>query len=204
MAFQPVPNVAHVTVEGVVDQQLTIIDLSFEISGGGITPVNLLGLCESVDGWASDSLAPQLSDDWSYVRTRARDLTSAAGAVAEFGTPTPGGVSGEALPNNVAACISLRTGFAGRSFRGRNYIPGVPSSLVTLNTMDSAFMANIVLVYDALVGPGTFLAGWQLGVVSRQTAGALRPSGIISPVVSVGFTTDKVRSMRSREIGHGA
>jgi len=204
MAFQPVPDVAHVQVMGQQDNQLTINDLYFEISGGGITPVNLQALVNAVDTWASGSLAPQLSDDWSYTRTRGADLSAQFGAVAEASTPAEGGSSAEAAPNNVAICISLRTGFAGRSFRGRNYIPGVPNDMVTLNTVSPVYLNALLLIYDQLVGAGTFLAGWQLGIVSRVTAGAVRPTGIITPVLSVSFTTPYVRSMRSREVGHGA
>jgi hypothetical protein len=41
-------------------------------------------------------------------------------------------------------------------------------------------------------------------VVSRRTLGELRPVGVAIPVVSVAFTSPYVRSMRSREVGHGA
>lgn len=204
MAFQAVPNVAHVTVEGSMDRQLTIIDLDFEISGGGITPTNLNTLVLAVDTWAHDSLSVQLSEDWSYVRSRAIDLSVPNGAVAESSSPATGGVASEAAPNNVAMCVTKVTGFSGRSFRGRNYIPGIPNAAVTLNTIDNTFIVNMLIIMHQLVGAGTFEAGWQLGVVSRQTAGALRPSGIISPVIQYAARSPYVRSMRSREVGHGA
>lgn len=204
MPFQPVPNVAHVTVEGTMDSQLTILDFDFEISGGGITPTNLNTLVIAVDDWASTQLYPQLSQDCQYVRTRAVDLSVAGGAVGETSTPTVGGVASEAAPNNVAMCVTKVTGFSGRSFRGRNYIPGIPNASITLNTLDAAFISNIVIIMNVLVGAGTFEPGWQLGVVSRVTGGLARPSGIISPVTSYTVRSNKVRSMRSREIGHGA
>jgi hypothetical protein len=204
MPFQAVPNVAQCRIIGNMDAQLTINDLFFEISGGGITPTNLQQLANGVNGWAFGNLAPQLSDDWAYVRTDAIDLTSATGPVATSSDPATGGVSGESAPNNVAACVSLRTAQRGRSGRGRNYVPGIPNTVITLNLMDDAFVNNLLLEYNGLVGPGTLVAGWQLVVVSRVTGGVVRAVGLAIPVTQVIMTTKYVRSMRSREVGHGA
>lgn len=204
MAFQPVPNVAQCRVEGRQDNQLTINDVYFEISGGGITPTNIQALATAVDVWARTSLASNLSEDWTYVRTIASDLTSATGPIGSASTPTPGGVAEEALPNNVAMCVSFRTAQRGRSGRGRNFVAGIPSPQVVLNTIDPTFISNILTVYLALIGPGAFVAGWEMVVVSRQTLGALRPSGLAIPITDIIAVTNTVRSMRSREVGHGA
>ena len=204
MAYQPVPNVAQCQMVGTVDGQVTINDIFFEISGGGITSANLGTLAGAVALWFSSTLAPLLSDDWSAQRVIATDLTTATGPRVDVGAAAPGGVSGEAVPNNVAACVSFRSGSRGRSARGRNYVPGIPGTLVTLNTLDPTFINDLVTAYQGLMGAGTFLAGWQWVIVSRVTAGALRPTGVALPVLNVLMVGDSVRSMRSREIGHGA
>lgn len=204
MAFQPVPNVALITISGRVDQQLTVNDLSFEVSGGGITSVNLGNLTDAVENWVSTSLAPSLADVWTCSQVHGVDLSVPNGVQASSGSIAQGGSSSEAAPNNVAACVSFETGFSGRSFRGRNYVPAIPNDEIVLNTMQGTFMSNMLTAYGALIGAGTFLAGWQWGCVSRRTGGAARPSGVISPITAVVFKTPYVRSMRSREIGHGA
>lgn len=204
MAFQAVPNVAQITINGRLDGQLTINDLYFEITGGGITPTNLLTITQAVSDWCMVNLRPNLSTSWEQTRFIGRDLTVQNGAVVDVSNVAAGGEAGECAPNNVAACISIRSGVSGRSFRGRNYIPGVPNSMVVQNTMEFDFMTALALAYNMLVGPGTFEAGWQFVVVSRNTLNAPRPTGIASPVVNCGFTTPYVRSMRSRSIGHGA
>lgn len=204
MPYQPVLNVAHVRIEGRLDNQLTLNDLYFEISGGGITPTNLSALVEAADNWAAGSLALQLSEDWTYVRSTAIDLTTATGPVVSAGSTTPGAVASESAPNNVAACISLRTAQRGRSGRGRNYIPGIPGSVITLNTLSPTFLSNMTTVYGALWGPGALEAGWQQVIVSRKTLGEFRPAGLAIPVIEAAFVTNTVRSMRSREVGHGA
>ena len=204
MTFQAVPNVAQIQLMGQVDGQLTVNDLYFEISGGGITAVNLGAITTAVMDWWTAQIAPLLSDDWTSIRAVGVDLTAVDGPRREVPNITAGGISGEANPNNVAAVVSLRTDQRGRSGRGRNFVPGIPGTVVTLNTLDPSFISNLLTNYFLLVGPGTFLAGWQLVVVSRRTAGALRPTGIAIPVTDVVMVGNSVRSMRSREIGHGA
>ena len=83
-------------------------------------------------------------------------------------------------------------------------MPGIPGAEVTLNTLSSTFITDLLTAYEELIGPGTFSPGWELVVLSRQTLGALRANGIGFPVTSVTMTTDKVKSMRSRSVGHGA
>lgn len=204
MPFQAVPNVAQCRVEGRQDGQLTINDLYFEISGGGITPVNIATLAAALATWATAALAPLASVDWSSSRVTAVDLGSPTGAIAVADATAVGGVGTEAAPNNVAACVSLRTAQAGRSGRGRNYVCGVPNAVVTLNTMSAGYMGDLIDAYTLLIGAGTFEAGWQLVIVSRRTAGLPRPTGIAIPVTSASFTRPTVASMRSRAVGHGA
>lgn len=204
MPYQPVPDVAQVRIEGRLDRQLTLNDLYFEISGGGITPTNLSALATAVDAWVGLSLQPLLSEDWSAVRVIATDLTTQTGPSVESGLSGVGGVGVESAPGNVAACVSFRTAFRGRNYRGRNFLPGIPNSVILLNTLTPTFIDDVLTAYGSLVGAGTFLPGWQWVVVSRFLGGVPRATGIASPVVQAVFTTDTVRSMRTREVGHGA
>lgn len=203
MAFQAAPSIVGTTIEGRMDSQLTINDL-FWFSSGAITPSSLNTLVTDMANWVNASFAPLLSRDWQGSRIRAVDLGSATGAQAEIPAPYVGGVDVEAAPNNVAACISLRTAQRGRSGHGRNFVPGIPNSVITLNTLDPDFITALEIAYQELVGAGSFSAGFELVVLSRQTGGALRAVGIGIPVFSVTMVGNSVRSMRSREIGHGA
>ncbi len=204
MPFQPAPNIAQVQIVGSVDGCVTINNLFFEISGGGITDVNLLGLALTVSNWAGSQLAPSLSEDWSLQRVIATDLTTATGPRVEVPNILPGGVAGEAAPNNVAACVSFRTAARGRSYRGRNYVPGIPNSVITLNAMGPTFIADLTSAYSQMIGPGVFLPGWEWGVLSRYEAGVPRAAGILTPIITATVTSGYVRSMRSRSVGHGA
>lgn len=201
--YQPVVGVVQCQLFGRVDGQVTINDLYFQASGA-VTPTNMNSLAIAVAGWFGGNLAPLLSDDWSSERVIATDLTTATGFRTEQAAVTIGGVTGEANPNNVAACVSFRTDQRGRSARGRNFVPGIPGAAVTLNTLDPAFITDLLDAYLLLMGAGSFLAGWEMVVVSRFTAGAARVSGLAIPVTNILMVGNSVRSMRSREIGHGS
>src|ERR1044072_9286965 len=144
MAYQPAVDVAQVLLMGRVDGQMTINNLYFQISGGGITPVNLNALLTTVRTWWTTGVVSLLSDDFSAERVIGIDLTTQTGARVELAAPAPGGVSGEANPNNVAACVSIRTDQRGRSARGRNFVPAIPGAAVTLNTLDPTFISDLL------------------------------------------------------------
>jgi hypothetical protein len=186
-----------------MDNQLTINDL-YWFSSGAITPVAVNSLLTNLFNWLNTSLSALLSRDMAFTRIRAIDLGSPIGLAQEMPAAFTGGVDVEAAPNNVAACVSLRTAQRGRSGRGRNFVPGIPNSVITLNTLDPAFITSLVDAYSTLSGAGGFTPGWQLVVLSRFTAGAARPAGIGIPVTEAVMVGNSVRSMRSREVGHGA
>lgn len=203
MAFQPAPSIVQTVIDGRMDNQLTNLDLAW-FASGAIDSTTLGALALDLANWITVSLAPLLSRDWSSFRIRAFDLTTQTGATFEQVANNTGGVDQEAAPNNVAACISLRSVQRGRSGRGRNFVPGIPNSVITLNTLDDAFINDLIAAYFLLVGAGSFSAGFQLVVLSRQTGGVKRAEGIGIPVTNVLMVGNSVRSMRSREIGHGA
>jgi hypothetical protein len=201
--YQPVNNVVQCQLFGRVDGQVTINDLYF-FAAGAITFTSLASLVNAVASWFGSNLAPLLSDDWSTERVIGTDLSTATGLRNEQAAVTIGGVTGEANPNNVAAVVSLRSANRGRSGRGRNYVPAIPGSAVTLNTLDPAFIGDLIDAYLLLMGAGSFLAGWELVVVSRVSAGIVRPTGLAQPVTNILMVGNTVRSMRSREVGHGS
>ena len=204
MPFVANPNTAQVRLQGTVDSQITINDLFFELSGGGINVANLTTLAVAVEDWWALNVANLLSFDWSTTRVSAIDLTSITGPAVDVPSSTVGGFSGEAAPNNVAACVSFRTASRGRSGRGRNFVPGIPNSEITLNTLSSGFIGDLLNAYNLLPGAGTFLAGWEWVVASYFSAGVARVAPVNFPVTSAIMVGTSVRSMRSREIGHGS
>lgn len=210
MAFIPVANTAHVRLEGRVDGCQTINNLYFR-QPGGIFFADIQSLAVNMDAWFNLSLATDLSEQWNTIATHVRDLTTQAGLVADFASaPTAGGEPSEPAPNNVAACISFRTGTAGRSFRGRNFLPAIPNNKITTNTLDSGFMTAVRLNFEMLLpGGGTLPGDWEWVVVSRHSGVDVdgdpipRVAGVATPVSTVVWTDPTVDSQRRRLPGRG-
>jgi hypothetical protein len=62
MAFQPAPSILQTTLEGRMDNQLTINDL-FWFSSGAITISSVNSLMSNLYNWLNTSLSPLLSRD---------------------------------------------------------------------------------------------------------------------------------------------
>jgi hypothetical protein len=90
--------------------------------------------------------------------------------VASIPAGIPGVVTGDALPRQVAGLLRARTAFAGRSQRGRVYVP-FPSEA------SSAFDGSPILAYLSALG--------ELGgaLFDSYTFGTLPNQSIISPVI---------------------
>jgi len=205
MPFIPVPNVAQVQVHGRIDGQTTINDLYFRSAGPPVTLAQVQTLGLALDAWVANTILTLLSSAWTYERVRVRDLTTADSFALDIADSAgPGGSGGAFVPQNVAPCVSIRTAFAGRSARGRNYLPGVPQGVITGNTIQALFMSDITIAYNNLLPGGTYEPdGWVWSVVSRFTGNAPRAVGVSFNVVTALFTDNVVDSQRRRLPGRG-
>lgn len=203
MAFQAVPDTAGVMVRGTLFDQEIENTLYFSKDGGFIM-ADLNDLAALVRAWWFDNIMPLLSADYVFREVAAVDLSTEGGATAfdTAETGTGGGAASGAFPGNVAIAVSLRTGLAGRSFRGRNYLSGLPPSAVIGNTLDNDFRTGYATGYAALLD---LLSDTDFvwGVVSRVTAGLPRVAGIITAITSVIIVDAFVDSQRRRLSGRG-
>lgn len=205
MAFVPVENTAKIVIMGVVDGQEVDNDLYFRHTTGVITQADLVTLVGEVATWMSTQYAPILNVAWSGRKVTGRALDFSFGFVAEVDlSSAAGGTSGEAAPNNCTMAIKFGTNFAGRSFRGRNYVPVLTNSEVSGNVIDSAFINSVILVYEQLLPGGLSQPpGWSWSVVSLVTLGAPRVAGVFTEITSVTVTDNIVDSQRRRLPGRG-
>jgi hypothetical protein len=205
MAYIPVPEVAHCKLIFNDAGEQCINDLYFSL-GATPTAAQLSTLAADLGAWWRNGPANDLSDECTLVQVLATDLGSQFGAQGSFSSGWPGQITSEQVPNNVSPCISFRTGFRGRSFRGRNYLVGLPSQSVLVNTLDSAWMATMVGYYQQLIDhtAGITESAWDWVVVSRFLDGGPRVTGIFTFVSTVLFTDNIVDSQRRRLPGRGS
>jgi hypothetical protein len=114
------------------------------------------------------------------------------------------------MPGNCSPCISFHTGNRGRSFRGRNYLAGIPVNQVATSTFEETWANNVV---DAYLQMKSDLGGADFThvVVSRFSGVELiagkkhsipRVAGIATPVDSYSFTDRTIDSQRKRLPNH--
>lgn len=76
----------------------------------------------------TDSILTQQSAAVTLDEISATDISVANGATFTTTVGVAGSVAGTRLPDNVALVASWATAISGRSFRGRSFITGIPSS----------------------------------------------------------------------------
>lgn len=207
MPFIPFEDCVTVTVQGQVDGQLTINDLSFRSSTGPRSLADVQALVAAVGVWYDSSIASRLNEAWTGLRLTGKGLTNPNGliVVQDF-TATVGQIAGEAAPNNCTMAVSFQTGLSGRSFRGRNYVPCLTNSQVTGNYIDSTWAQSIVDAYSDLTFPaniGILPGGWEWVVLSRKSGGVDRSVGVFTEITNVVVTDLVVDSQRNRLPGRG-
>jgi hypothetical protein len=149
-------------------------------------------------------LVPRMPGDCYLTNVTVTDLTTATGAQSVFTFPpnTQGGLPGVACPSNVALAISNRTALRGRSYRGRNYVPGGSSFTTTQSAVSGAYanawLATLAVVDSIVTGVG----GWPV-IISRFTGGMPRPVAIITALVYRGLVNYVTDSQRRRLPGRG-
>lgn len=111
---------------------------------------NILDIFQSHYG---DLVGP-LSANLTYSSAEARYIGSADGPeTARFFDPpiTGGQAAAPSSPSNVALCVSLRSGLAGRRFRGRKFFSGIPEGAVANNLIDSTLCTAVVSAIGDLI-----------------------------------------------------
>jgi hypothetical protein len=105
-------------------------------------------------------------------------LDNAAGA--------SGTAAGDMLPPQIAFCLTLRTALAGRSFRGRMYIPGFAESASAGMGVAVAGVGTAAVAFGNAIMAAMSAQGLPLAIVSRPAPDRVPPSaGFVTEVTSV-------------------
>jgi len=212
--FVEVPDVAEFSVVQNLSGQ-NVINIFHIKKDGGWDSASMAAMCVTLISGYNDEYAPHMSDDLRFVIVRARDLSTQFGAVAEVNFPpnSGGDAAIQSAPGNVALCIKHSTGLAGRSFRGRTFLAGLPRTFVENNQVSEAYRDEMVAATDAIDGLIN-TAGGTWGVVSKYSGYTQSPPKYkkVPTPRAVGIFTDiinnsadvNVDSMRRRLNGRGS
>lgn len=200
-------SVARLVSFGTLDGQL-ISNVTYWERAGDIILWDedaLNALCEQYADWLNLSLMPLLSNSYSVNQLQATVMKADGAAQATFtpSTPITGDNVSPALPNSVAACATISTGLAGRSYRGRIYVAGLCEDMVGLSRLNTEAVSDLNASLGDLITAEGF-SPFTLGVYSKVSGGVKRAAGVFTPATQVALRDNVIDSQRRRLPGRGA
>jgi hypothetical protein len=203
MAYQRVPNTVQCDVLFLLFGQVmeNVYYVKFD---GGVDAVAIADAANTIGAWVLDSWLAHQSFNVQFTGVEAKNLDIEFGSIATFTPTSPAfGVIGVAAePGNVSYSVSLRTANSGRSFRGRKYVIGIPSTSRTGNQVSSGWATDIKASLDVLRSLLESING-VLSVVSRIAEGVRRLEALSTPVTSISLVDFNIDSQRRRLTGRG-
>lgn len=88
---------------------------------------------------------------WDEIRGLTVNTTPPLATLYNTGYPIAGTTVNEEQAHQVALVVSTKTAYAGRSYRGRNYIPAIPENQITAGLFDNATVDAVQTYYDDFV-----------------------------------------------------
>jgi len=159
-------------------------------------------LCATIAGigraWWVAEAAPLVHPGMILREVQALSIAQQNGPQASdvTGLPQAGTLGQAAMPGSNAFCVSLRTGLAGRSARGRWYWGGLTDQQVTDNNVDAGPAAAIVAAMAQLIADMVTTTTFPV-ILSYINNGDPRPGGPlafgITDVLAVDTTVDSQR-----------
>lgn len=203
MAFQPVNATALAELIFDLDGEVTENTLYFR-RANAYTVADLTDLATKLRTWWTTLMQSHIAEACALTAIKCTSLADQTGPqfTLTAGLPAVGAVPSNAVPNNSAFVVTFRTALIGRSFRGRNYIAGIPETQV-----DVSRLATTEATYfrDAYAGiPGIVTAAHTWVVVSRTVNQVVQmPSALTNPVTTVDVIDNVMDSQRRRLPGRG-
>lgn len=197
MAFVPFVNCVEVVIRFTL-AGIPIAIVIGGVNGGGVGPANQAALGTAIDTWRKTYLQPITNTELVATSVNVYDLTSASAPVTTtLATAPTAGATASDIPAQAAQVVSFRTTLRGRSYRGRNYVPGLTApALQDTRTFTAATTASVLAAYAALPA-AMATAGYGHVVLSRYSGNAPRSTGV-STLVNTYTAATRVDTQRRR------
>lgn len=203
--FVPAPGTIQVDLRFRLDDQW--ISNTFYASRfvGNVTQADLLQLANITFNWYNTIHRNQCTTSLVLNEIYLRNISAQNGIVWSYttGLPLAGTLTGQTAPNNVTFTISFRTGFAGKSYRGRVYHPGIRLADIASaepNNLVPARAQGLVGSWETLrqnIASG--MPQFRMAVVSRYANKAPRTSAEVTEITSV-LAVDRVLDSQRRRL----
>lgn len=196
--FVPFTNTAEVRVQHTMNGKPVENTLYFQ-RADSIQDTELQELAAAIESWWNTYQRPSQAGELTHVRTVAVELSTPDSlmSIADEHEGASGGGGNDVASNQSALCVRFGTNKRGRSWHGRNYVPGVPEAVVNESRVSPEFIAAMMDAYEQLQFGGV-PEGWTWVVASRRHNKEWRTLGVTEPVTGVSITTTALASVRSR------
>lgn len=178
--FVPLENGAQVEVIFDLGGQIVENRLWFVSRQPPIDQTQLDNLTFGVAAWHTSEVLPLLSEHLFCLSVNATDWSAQpAPYVSTTAVGLSGGTLGECHSANVAIRIAWIGDSGGKFRRNSNFVPGIPTSVLALNTIDPTWADNLRLAYVDLIDLAELMGpfpAWTWVSTSMWLAGALRTS----------------------------
>lgn len=192
MPFIPASNTIRVAITYTDNLGNTAVNvIHVDTDETDVTPGVIGSVLDVIENWLASDWADVAGVNWTATLLEARDLSAENSFVVTREVTEAGTLAGENMPAQDTVAISLRTGFAGRSNRGRLYHVGLVESNVTGNYINGASGTALVTAYDNL-RTQLQTAGYFWSVASFQANGVPRTSAQVRTITDVVLADSRI------------
>jgi hypothetical protein len=178
------------------NQALNVIWLREESESASVARLN--GIATVIETWAGAHWDTVSSNQWELFRIEGQDMQTEFGFYTDVAVSVSGANDVDPAPSEVTVAVSLRTGKAGRSFRGRLYHVGLDDAAFDGDYLSPSHMAAIIAAYEELKD-ALELIDITWCIASFYADGVARAAGLLTPITTITITDNIVDSMRSRK-----
>lgn len=201
-SFVPGTGVVKCDLEFLLNNQKMYNSLFF-VTHAPIGTQEFATLAGQLVDWWNTYLRPIIPPTCGLNMIRVTDQGSPNGAQIQYtvGLPLWGTSANHAAPGNVTIAVRFTTAKRGRSYTGRNFLPGVPREEIFNDVVQSAFLAAVKAAYEALL-PIPF-PGDAVWVVASKIAGKVLRTTLETTAVEGVSIDPVVDSQKRRLVGRG-
>lgn len=208
----PAGDIMKLRTRGHVLGQSCEFGVHIRFKTAGATPEDLAA------SWVANVMplvieATTLDTNWEVVTVSDTDPTGSESFNLNLTQPNPGTTTGDSLPPQDTACVTLRTGTKGGRRRGRFYLPGLSETYQNDGRLFGAQFTAIQGLAQGIInlyGPSGTESDYELVVYSPEVLTfpppkpkKPRPGRLITPIQSAS-PDPVIRTQRRRSIGVGA
>lgn len=206
MPFIPALNVVKLVPKFLLPDGGTAVNTLHVWQPETVTPALLEQATTLYETWFAEHAAPLISNQVSLIEITATDLSVADGQqFVQSGSPIDAGSNSAAmLPAQVTFCTAFKSGYAGRSKRGRAYWIGLSETMVSGSIVAPTIRAAILDAWMAF-GQEFSFEGWSHVVVSyTDLVETIPPTASFIDVTTYVNTQTRVATQRRRLPGVGS